>query len=233
MKPPVPLEIKICGLSTEDAVDRAVEGGATHVGFIFFPKSPRNVTAEQARGLARRARGRALIVAVTVDASDAELDEITGVLKPDMLQLHGHETIERVRDVKTRYGLPVIKAVSIRDAEDLRLAMSYGGVADKLLLDAKAPAGSELPGGNGVSFDWTLLASALDAPIEYMLSGGINESNVVQALEMTGARGIDVSSGVENAPGQKDPQRITAFLEKVRAHERSRTTEPARAGSVQ
>ena len=233
MKPPAPLDIKICGLSTEEAIDRAIEGGATHIGFIFFPKSPRNVAAEQARDLAARARGKVSIVAVTVDASDAELDAIVGVLKPDMLQLHGHETIDRVREVKARYGPPVIKAVSIRDAEDLRRAATYGGVADRLLLDAKAPAGSQLPGGNGVSFDWTLLASALDAPMDYMLSGGINESNVIQALELTGTRAIDVSSGVESAPGRKDPQRITAFLDTVHAYERSRMTKPARAGSMQ
>jgi phosphoribosylanthranilate isomerase len=208
-------------------------GGATHIGFIFFAKSPRNVLAGQARDLASRARGKVSIVAVTVDASDAELDEIVDVLKPDMLQLHGHETTDRVRDVKARYGLPVIKAVSIRDADDLRHAATYDGIADRLLLDAKAPAGSELPGGNGVSFDWTLLASPLDARPEYMLSGGLNESNVVQALELTGARGIDVSSGVESAPGRKDPGRITAFLKTVHAYEGSRRTKPARAGSVQ
>ncbi len=233
MTAPGPLEIKICGLSTEEAIDHAVAGGATHIGFIFFPKSPRNVTTEQARDLAARARGNVSIVAVTVDASDAELDAIVDVLKPDMLQLHGHETIDRVRDVKTRFGLPVIKAVSIRDGADLRHAASYNGIADRLLLDAKAPAGSELPGGNGVAFDWTLLASALDASMDYMLSGGINENNVVQALEMTGTRAIDVSSGVESAPGRKDPSRITAFLDTVHSYERSRTTKPARAGSVQ
>lgn len=209
------LEIKICGLKTEDAVLRAVERGASHIGFIFFEKSPRNIEPDIAGKLADLVRGRAKLVAVTVNADDDELDEIIALLKPDMIQLHGSETPERLLQVKALFGLPVMKAFAIRDADDFDRIDPYIGIADRFLFDAKAPAGSELPGGNGVSFDWTLLRS-LDASIDYMLSGGLNKDNIAEALAETGASGIDISSGVESAPGIKDLSLIDAFFDAVR-----------------
>ncbi|CAD7049339.1 phosphoribosylanthranilate isomerase [Pseudorhizobium endolithicum] len=210
MKP----DIKICGLKTTEAVERAVTRGATHIGFIFFPKSPRHVDPEVAAELAEPARGRVKIVAVTVDAGDEELDDIVHLLKPDILQMHGHERPERILQVKALYGLPVMKAFSVREAADLDRVDPYLGVADRFLFDAKAPAGSELPGGNGVAFDWNIMAS-LDAGLEYMLSGGLNKDNVGLALASTRARGIDVSSGVESAPGIKDTAMIDAFFDAI------------------
>ncbi|WP_077548749.1 phosphoribosylanthranilate isomerase [Pseudorhizobium flavum] len=210
MKP----DIKICGLKTSEAVDRALARGATHIGFIFFPKSPRHVDPEIAAELAEPVRGRVKIVAVTVDASDEELDDIVHLLKPDVLQMHGHETPERILQVKALYGIPVMKAFSVREASDLERIDPYVGVADRFLFDAKAPAGSELPGGNGVSFDWNIMAS-LDASVDYMLSGGLNKDNVGLALASTRARGIDVSSGVESAPGIKDIVMIDAFFDAI------------------
>jgi phosphoribosylanthranilate isomerase len=209
------LDIKICGLKTQDAVLRAVERGASHIGFIFFEKSPRNIEPDIAGRLADPIRGLAKVVAVTVNADDDELDEIVALLKPDMIQLHGSETPERLLQVKALFGLPVIKAFAIRDAQDFDRIDPYIGIADRFLFDAKAPAGSDLPGGNGVSFDWTLLRS-LDASIEYMLSGGLNKDNITEALAETGARGIDISSGVESAPGIKDLSMIDAFFDAVR-----------------
>lgn len=209
------LDIKICGLKTHDAVLRAVERGASHIGFIFFEKSPRNIEPDIAGRLADSIRGLAKVVAVTVNADDDELDEIVALLKPDMIQLHGSETPERLLQVKALFGLPVIKAFAIRDAQDFDRIDPYIGIADRFLFDAKAPAGSDLPGGNGVSFDWTLLRS-LDASIEYMLSGGLNKDNITEALAETGARGIDISSGVESAPGIKDLSMIDAFFDAVR-----------------
>jgi phosphoribosylanthranilate isomerase len=208
------LDIKICGLSTPDTVAAALDGGATHVGFIFFAKSPRNVTPEQAGILREAARGRALAVAVTVDASDAELDRIVGAMQPDMLQLHGSETPERVAAVKARYGLPVMKALSISTASDLDRLQPFAGVADRFLFDAKPPKNSELPGGNGVSFDWTLLG-ALPEGTDYLLSGGLDAGNVGDALKLATPPGLDVSSGVESAPGVKDEARIASFFAAV------------------
>jgi len=210
MKP----DIKICGLKTQEAIERAITRGATHVGFIFFPKSPRHIDPEVAAELTEPVRGRARIVAVTVDASDEDLDDIVHLLKPDILQMHGSETPERVLQVKALYGLPVMKAFSVRDASDLDRIDPYLGVADRFLFDAKAPAGSELPGGNGVSFDWKIMAS-LDESVDYMLSGGLNKDNVGLALASTRARGLDVSSGVESAPGVKDTDMIDAFFDAI------------------
>ena len=207
-------DVKICGLKTADAVDRAVARGASHLGFIFFAKSPRNIEPDDAGRLAERVRGIAKIVAVTVDADNDDLDEIVSSLSPDILQLHGNETPDRVLTIKAVYGLPVIKALSIRDADDLRRIEPYIGIADRFLLDAKPPQGSELPGGNGVSFDWNLLVG-LDEGIDYMLSGGLTADNVAGALSLTGARAIDTSSGVESAPGVKDLQKIDAFFDAV------------------
>ena len=210
MKP----DIKICGLKTQEAIERAIARGATHVGFIFFPKSPRHIDPEVAAELAEPVRGRARIVAVTVDVSDEDLDDIVHLLKPDILQMHGSETPERVLQAKALYGLPVMKAFSVRDASDLDRIDPYLGVADRFLFDAKAPAGSELPGGNGVSFDWKIMAS-LDESVDYMLSGGLNKDNVGLALASTRARGLDVSSGVESAPGVKDTAMIDAFFDAI------------------
>jgi phosphoribosylanthranilate isomerase len=207
--------IKICGLSTPETLAAALNAGAAMVGFIFFAKSPRHVTPEQAAILRRTATGRAEAVAVTVDANDATLDEIVTAMRPDWLQLHGHETPERVSDVKARYGLPVMKAFSVREADDLAAIGPYIGVADRMLFDAKAPKGSELPGGNGVSFDWRLLA-ALDPGLDYMLSGGLNAGNVREALAITHAPGLDISSGVESTPGIKDTGLIKEFFAAVK-----------------
>ncbi len=210
MKP----DVKICGLSTAESIDRAVARGATHIGFIFFPKSPRNIPPDVAGDLADRVRGRVKIVAVTVDADDEELDDIVSLLRPDILQLHGGESPERVLHVKALYGLPVMKVFSVREAADLDRVDAYIGVADRFLFDAKAPKGSELPGGNGVSFDWSAMAS-LDESVDYMLSGGLNKDNVALAIASTRATGIDVSSGVESAPGIKDLGMIDAFFDAV------------------
>ena len=211
----MPLDIKICGLSTPETVAAALDGGASHVGFIFFPKSPRNVTPAQAGALRQAAVGRAKAVAVTVDADDAALDAIVAAMAPDMLQLHGKETPERVLEVKARYGLPVMKAFSVATAGDLEKIAPYRGVADRFLFDAKPPAGADLPGGNGVPFDWRVLAG-LDSSVDYMLSGGLNAGNVGEALRLVSPPGLDISSGVERAPGLKDAGMIEALFTAVR-----------------
>lgn len=209
------LDIKICGLKTEAALDAALDGGASHVGFIFFARSPRCVTPAEAARLRRRALGKAKAVAVTVDAGDDVLDGIVAAMRPDLLQLHGKEGPERVAAVKARYCLPVMKAFPVRSAADLAAIAPYRGVADRLLFDAKPPAGSELPGGNGVAFDWNILA-ALDPTVDYLLSGGLNAGNVGEALRHANPSGIDVSSGVESAPGTKDPALIAEFFRAIR-----------------
>jgi phosphoribosylanthranilate isomerase len=212
----VPIDIKICGLKTPEAVAAALDAGASHVGFIFFPKSPRFIAPVEAGKLREAARGKAIAVAVTVDADDAFLDEIRSAMEPDAFQLHGSETSERVAAVKARYRRPVVKALSVRDAADLAAVHSYAGIADRLLLDAKPPRGSELPGGNGVAFDWNVLA-ALPAGTDYFLSGGLNAGNVADALRIARPPAIDVSSGVESAPGVKDVAMIEAFFRAVAA----------------
>jgi phosphoribosylanthranilate isomerase len=209
------LDIKICGLKTAAALTAALAGSASHVGFIFFPKSPRNIAPDEAGRLREAARGKAIAVAVTVDADDQALDRIVAAMQPDMLQLHGAESPDRVAAVKARYRVPVMKAISVRNAADLDAVASYRGIADRLMFDAKPPAGSQLPGGNGVSFDWRLLAG-LDADVDYMLSGGLNAANIGQALRLANPPGIDVSSGVESAPGVKQPALIEAFFRAVR-----------------
>jgi phosphoribosylanthranilate isomerase len=210
MKP----DIKICGLKTAETVDRAVARGATHIGFIFFEKSPRYIEPDLAGALADRVRGKVLIVAVVVDLDNDDLDEIMALVRPDVLQLHGHESPERVLTIKALYNVQVMKAFSVRDAEDLRRVEAYIGIADRFLFDAKAPKGSELPGGNGVAFDWSLMAW-LDGRVDYMLSGGLNKDNVALALRSTKASGIDTSSGVESAPGVKDLTMIDEFFDAV------------------
>lgn len=211
MKP----DIKICGLKTPEAVERALSRGATHIGFIFFPKSPRHIEPDLAGKLADAARGRAKVVAVTVDADNDDLDEIVDLLRPDILQLHGSESPDRVLTIRALYGLPVMKAFAVREAADLEKIDPYIGIVERFLFDAKPPKGSELPGGNGVSFDWTLLQS-LDGNVDYMLSGGLNKDNVAEALAVTRAPGIDISSGVESAPGVKDAAMIDAFFDAVK-----------------
>jgi phosphoribosylanthranilate isomerase len=209
------LDIKICGLKTPDALDAALAGGASHVGFIFFARSPRNVEPETAAALRQAAKGSAQAVAVTVDAEDAFLDAIVDAMAPDMLQLHGRESPERVAEVKARYRLPVMKAFAISEAADIARITPFRDVADRFLFDAKPPKGSELPGGNGVSFDWRLLAG-LDRSIGYMLSGGLNAANISEALQLANPPGIDISSGVESAPGVKDAALIADFFRSVR-----------------
>lgn len=210
------LSVKICGLTTPEALGTALDDGADHVGFIFFAKSPRHIAPEDAARLREAARGRAKAVAVSVNADDATLDHIVSTMKPDMLQLHGGESPDRVAAVKTRFGLPVMKAFAVREAGDLEAVQAYRGIADRFLFDAKPPAGAEVPGGNGVAFDWTLLA-ALGGDVDYMLSGGLNADNIGTALRQTGARAIDISSGVERAPGIKDAGLIHAFFRAVNA----------------
>lgn len=214
------LDIKICGLKTDEAVAAALDGGASHLGFIFFETSPRNVVVETAGRLRQAADGRAKAVAVSVDANDETLERIVEGMRPDMLQLHGKESPQRVAELKARYGLPVMKAVAVREAADLEVIGAYRGIADRFLLDAKPPLGAELPGGNGIPFDWALLAS-LDGKQDYMLSGGLNAANIGEALRAARPPGIDISSGVESAPGEKDPDLIRAFFNAVRAARRS------------
>lgn len=218
------LDIKICGLKKPESVTTAIDGGASHLGFIFFEKSPRNITPQEARALVDLARDRAVCVAVTVDAADGELDAIVETMRPGMLQLHGGETPFRVAAIKARYQLPVIKALSIREPADLNATTPFLGVADRLLLDAKPPKGGELPGGNGTSFDWAMLAG-LDLAVDYMLSGGVNASNLEAAILGTNASGIDISSGVESVPGVKDATKISQFLalaRRIQQHARER-----------
>lgn len=205
------VSVKICGLKTDETMEAALEGGATYVGLIFFPKSPRHIALDNAARLGDQARGRANIVAVSVNADDATLDAIVAAVKPDYLQLHGGESPKRVMQIKQRYQLPAIKAFAIREAADLELIEPYCGVADRFLFDAKPPAGSDLPGGNGVSFDWKILA-ALDDEVDYMLSGGLDATNIATALQLTETRAIDISSGVECAPGVKDTKMIANFF---------------------
>ncbi len=207
--------VKICGLSTPDTLETALVAGAELVGFVFFPKSPRNLTLEAVRPLAYQAANRAVKVALSVDAQDDLLDAIVAQMKPDMLQFHGSESPERIMAAKARYGLPIMKALGISGPADLAAIPAYDGIADRLLFDAKPPKGADLPGGNGLTFDWDLLAGlSLKSP--FMLSGGLDASNVAEAAARTRAGAVDVSSGVESAPGVKDPTRIDAFITALR-----------------
>lgn len=205
------IRVKICGLSTPQDVAAVAAAGAAYAGFVFFPKSPRNVSIEQAAALAVEAPVGLCKVALTVNATDAQLDAITEAVPLDMLQLHGRETPERVAEVRSRYGLPVMKAVGIADASDVPQIAEYEQVADQLLIDAKPPKEAELPGGNGLAFDWRLLAGRKYWRKPWMLAGGLTPDNVAEAIRMTGARQVDVSSGVENAPGRKDAALIESF----------------------
>lgn len=211
--------VKICGLKTPETLESAITAGADWVGFVFFPKSPRHVTLDLAKDLGRIADTRVKKVALVVDADDAALEAIEKALNPDMFQLHGHETPERVAAIRERFGRPIIKALGIADIADLKAAHAYAPAADWLLLDAKPPKNADLPGGNGVSFDWRLLAG-LDLEKPFMVSGGLDPSNVGQAIAISHPTGVDVSSGVETAPGIKDPAKIRAFIEAARAASR-------------
>lgn len=211
----MPIDIKICGLKTEEAVDTCLRAGADFLGFIFFPKSPRNVSFEKASNLMSMAADPAKTVAVTVNADDSLLDEIVKVCNPDWLQLHGSETPGRIMELKERYRLPLIKAVSVREARDLANVQQIAEVSDRVLLDAKPPDGADLPGGNGITFDWHLLRD-LPQSVDYFLSGGLDVSNIARALKVSGAGAVDISSGVESDPGVKDLAKIDEFITTIR-----------------
>lgn len=208
------IRVKICGLREPVHVDAAVAAGAAYVGFVLFPKSPRYVDLQTARALTDSVPPGVAKVALTVNATDAELDTLTETVPLDMLQLHGNETLERVQAVKARYGLPVMKALGIATAEDLPQIDAYAGVADQLLIDAKPPKGADRPGGNAVTFDWNLIAGRRWT-VPWMLAGGLTADNVVEAIRRTGARQVDLSSALETAPGVKDVGLIQSFIKVV------------------
>jgi phosphoribosylanthranilate isomerase len=210
------IKVKICGLTTEEDVSAVAEGGATYAGFNFFPPSPRYVAPGLARDLALAAPPGLAKVALVVDADDATLDGILKTVPLDILQLHGHETPARVAELRQRYGLPVMKAIGIAGPEDLEQIDIYSEVADQLLIDAKPPRGAVLPGGNGLTFDWRLLAARKYWIKPWMLAGGLNAANVAEAVRRTGAMQVDVASGVESAPGIKDRALIAAFVKAAR-----------------
>jgi phosphoribosylanthranilate isomerase len=211
----MPLLVKICGLRTPEALDAALTAGADLVGFVFFPPSPRNIGVQAARALGERVAGRAKKVALSVDATDAELALAVEALKPDLLQLHGKESPERVIAVRSRFRLPVMKAIPIETRADLAPIHLYAKVADRLLFDARAPREATRPGGLGKPFDWRLLEN-VNPGVPFMLSGGLDAGNVAEALRITRAPAVDVSSGVERAPGDKDPDKIRAFVRTAR-----------------
>ncbi len=212
----MPSEVKICGLSTADTVEAAIAAGASYVGLVFYPRSPRNVSLECARMLADQARGRAKVVALIVDAADALIDDIAHHVEPDLFQAHGSESAERIRAVARRSGIAVIKAVKIGSPDDLGTAHAYDGIAALIMYDAKLPESfvNALPGGNGVAFDWSLLKGSRKP---FILSGGLTCENVAQAIHTTKAPIVDVSSGVERAPGVKDIMLIRKFVEAARS----------------
>jgi phosphoribosylanthranilate isomerase len=205
----VPVKVKICGVRTPAIVETAAEEGADFVGLVLFPKSPRHVELEEARVLAAIARGKIGTVVVLVDPDEALVDGVVERVRPDLLQLHGSETPERVAAIRARAGLPVMKAISIAEAADVASANTYTGFADYILFDAKVPAGATLPGGNGVAFDWRPLK---DFTASFALSGGLTPDTVSEAIRLTGASLVDVSSGVERAPGEKDAELVKRFI---------------------
>jgi len=207
------VEVKICGLTRPEHLEAAITAGASHYGMVFFARSPRNIAHTDAAVLSQTGRGRIRSVALIVDATDAEIDAILAAADPDMMQLHGHETPERAAEIRRRTGRPLIKAISVERKDDASRASDFDGVADLILFDAKPPRGvaAALPGGNGVAFDWSLL-SPLRGKLRFMLSGGLTPANVAEAIALTGAAIVDVSSGVETAPGQKDAALIHQFV---------------------
>lgn len=221
------LIVKICGLSTGETLDAALDAGADMVGFVFFEASPRHVDLGVARDLGKQVTGRAQKVALTVDADDAQLANIVDALKPDLLQLHGSETTARVRDVKQKFGLPVMKVIAVAAAGDLAVLPGYAAVSDRILFDARAPKDATRPGGLGVPFDWQVL-DGLDLKLPFMVSGGLTPANVADAIRITRAGGVDVSSGVESMTGVKDVKLIRAFVDAARSTE----NEPARAAAI-
>lgn len=212
----MPVRAKICGISTPEALDAAVRDGASHVGFVFFAKSPRNVSAEQAAALARRVPDHVGKVGLFVDPDPAFLAATLAQVSLDIVQLHGSEAPGFAASVASRHGKEVWKAIPVRTRADLDTGMQYRGAVQRLLYDAKPPKGAELPGGNGLRFDWKLLDGHAH-PLPWLLSGGLDAANVAEAVGITGARAVDVSSGVESAPGVKDVDKIAAFLQAVAA----------------
>jgi phosphoribosylanthranilate isomerase len=209
------IQVKICGINSAGAADAAASAGADYAGLVFFQRSPRAVGPEQAASLAARLRGRCRVVALTVDAADPDVEVVVNACRPDLLQLHGREDPERVAAIRQRFGLPVIKAIAVADSADLDVVSAYERVADMLLFDAKAPAGIERPGGHGAAFDWQLLQGRkFSRP--WLLAGGLNTENVTRAICATDASGVDCSSGVETAPGNKDPHLIRTFVAAAR-----------------
>ena len=210
------LIVKICGLSTRETLDVALDAGADMVGFVFFPPSPRHLSLAAARDLGKQTKGSAAKVALTVDADDATIGNIVEALQPDILQLHGKETVARVRDIKRKFGLQVMKVIAVETAADLGALPAYADVADRILFDARAPHEATRPGGLGAVFDWRVLEK-IELKLPYMVSGGLDAQNLAEAVRVTRAGGIDVSSGVERSPGIKDPEMIRAFVRAARA----------------
>ena len=216
------IKVKFCGLNSSAAVQAAARAGAAYVGFVFFSKSPRHLSIEKARALAQETPAGIIEVALTVDATDTFLDQLTENVPLDLLQLHGRETPARVAEVKARYGLPVMKAVGVAQASDLTKIDHYAAVCDQLLIDAKPPEQGILPGGNGLAFDWRLIAGR-NWPLPWMLAGGLSPETVPAALQMTATRQLDVSSGIETSPGVKDQGLMLAFMAAVQRHQTQTT----------
>lgn len=218
------LAVKICGLSTRETLEAAIEAGADMVGFVFFEASPRHISLGTARELGTAVNGRALKVALTVDADDAAIANIVETLRPDILQLHGHESVSRVRAIKQKFGVQVMKVIAVATASDLEALPGFTAVADRILFDARAPKDATRPGGLGVPFDWTLLQDLkLDVP--FMVSGGLTAANVAEAISIARPQGVDVSSGVESAPGVKDIEMIRAFIRAAREADGAKTNQ--------
>ncbi len=207
----MPIQVKICGLSTPETLDAALRGGASHVGFVFFAKSPRNLTPEKAAALVARVQGKAKVVGLFVDPTGDDIDRVRAQVRLDVIQLHGNERPAVVSRVRMTSGLEVWKALPVRTARDLNEAQKYRGAASLILYDAKPPAGSDLPGGNGLRFDWELLRGR-QHPLPWALSGGLDARNIAEAVRITNAPLLDISSGVESASGVKDVDKIAAFL---------------------
>lgn len=211
-------DTKICGIKTSEALEAAIRGGARWIGLVLYEKSPRNMPLATAAALADQARGRAAVVVLVVDPTDERLADIVRDVQPNFIQLHGHESLERVAEIRRTFGTRIIKAVGVHDETDVRNALAYdkpGTIADLILFDAKPPRGAERPGGFGVAFNWQVL-SAIPVGMPYFLAGGLTPDNVREAIRMTGAPAVDVSSGVETAPGEKSPELIVGFLQAVK-----------------
>ena len=209
-------KVKICGVKTEAALEAALAGGADYVGLVFFAASPRSIDPAAAAALAAKARGRAKVVALLVDPDDALIEAVVKAVAPDMLQLHGNESPERALAIRRRWDLPVVKAIKVASIADARIALNYRAMADMILFDARPPEGADRPGGHGAAFDWSMLTGVKEH-VPYMLSGGLTPDNVAEAIRATRATIVDVSSGVETSPGEKDPALIGRFLQAAKA----------------